>query len=70
MTEHIRDNGKIVKKTTIFQVGEIEYTCTFCGEKEIVKDKSKVWILPVIIVGAVLAVIGLINYVKMMKKKD
>ncbi len=70
MTEHTRDNGKIVKKTTIFQIGEIEYTCTFCGEKEIVKDKSKVWVLPVIIVGVVVVVIGLINYIKMMKKKD
>lgn len=69
ITEHIRDGGKIIKKTTIFQVGEIEYTCTFCGEKEIVKDKSKVWVLPVVIAGAVLVVIGLINYVKMMRKK-
>lgn len=70
MTEHIRDNGKIVKKTTIFQVGEIEYTCTVCGEKEIVKDKSKTWVLPVIIVGALLVIIGLANHIKMMKKKD
>lgn len=67
---HTRNNGRIIKKTTIFQVGEIEYTCTVCGEKEIVKDKSKVWVLPVIIVGAILVVIGLINYVKMMKKKN
>ncbi len=69
-TGHNRNGGKVIKETTIFQVGEIEYTCTVCGEKEIVKDKSKVWVLPVIIVGAILVVIGLINYIKMIKKKN
>ena len=66
------DNSTITsiytKETTIVKIGEIEKTCTICGEKTTKKDFSKVWILPVIILGAVGIIIGIINYIKMMKK--
>jgi len=67
---HKFDEGVITREATVFKKGEIQHTCTVCKEKQIEADKSKVWILPVIIVGAVVVAIGLVNYIRMMKKKD
>lgn len=61
-------SDEYIVKTTIFKVGTIKHTCLVCGDSYTVEDKSKVWILPVIIVGVIVGIFGLINYIKMMKK--
>ena len=67
---HDYGEGVHTKDATIIHTGEITYTCSRCGDSYIEKDKSKVWILPVIIVGAVVVLFGVINYIRMMKKKS
>lgn len=61
-------NSEQIVKSTIFSKEKIEYTCMYCGDYYTVEGKSKMWLLPIIGVGAILLIIGLINYLKMMKK--
>ena len=65
---HDYGEGVQTKEATLIQTGEITYKCLRCGEVEVKTDKSKVWILPVIGVGAILLIIGVINYIRMIKK--
>lgn len=67
---HKYNSGEKIEEATIVKKGKIEYTCEQCGDQYTEDDKSKVWILPVICVGGVLVIIGLINYIRMMKKKN
>jgi len=67
---HKYNSGEQIEEATIVKKGKIEYTCEQCGDQYTEDDKSKVWILPVICVGGVLVIIGLINYIRMMKKKN
>jgi len=66
---HSFDEGKETKAAGIFNKGEITRTCTTCGEQSIEETGSKIWILPIIIVGAVIVIIGVVNYVRIIKKK-
>ena len=63
------DKGVRTKKTTLTQNGEILHTCSTCGAQYTVEDASKKWILPVICVVAVLAPLGIFNYIRAAKKK-
>ena len=70
---HRYDDGYQIQESTILEMGEILYTCTDCGHQEYAIDKSKVWILPTIIVGSicfVLAVIGLVFYLIYLFRDD
>lgn len=66
---HSFDEGKETKAAGIFNKGELTRTCTTCGEQSIEETGSKIWILPIIIVGAVIVIIGVVNYVRIIKKK-
>lgn len=65
---HDFSNKETVKEATLISLGEKKATCSRCGEVEYSKDWSKVWILPVIIVGGILVLIGIINYARAFSK--
>lgn len=66
---HAYDNGKVIKEAGIAQKGETQFTCTICGEQYIEKDGHLLWVIPVICVGGVLVIVGIVNYVIILKKK-
>lgn len=66
---HDYDDGVQVKKAFI-KDGEVKYTCKRCGDYYSEEVKGKIWILPVICIGGVLLLIGILNYIRMMKKKS
>ena len=73
-TEKIEANGHtlgpwtITEPATWISLGTKEATCEVCGVLESGKDWSKVWIIPAIICGGILGVIGVVNYAKSFKK--
>lgn len=66
---HTNNEGVETVKPGFFNKGEITYTCTVCSEESKVETGSKVWLFFIILGAAVLLVIGIINYVKIIKKK-
>lgn len=66
---HTYDNGKVIKEAGIAQKGETQFTCTVCGEEYIEKDGHLLWVIPVICVGGVLVIVGIVNYIIILKKK-
>lgn len=68
-SEHLLDSGIETKKATIISFGEKAYTCEICGATVLESDRHLVWVLPVICgVGAIVLAIGIINYVRIIKK--
>lgn len=65
---HDFSSKELVKEATLVSLGEKKSTCSRCGEIEYSKDWSKVWILPAIIVGGLLVIIGIFNYAKAFSK--
>lgn len=61
--------AKTVKKAGIFVKGNDLHVCAVCGEEKHVERPNNLWLLPVIIVGGAVLVLGLLNYLKMMKTK-
>lgn len=66
---HNYDSGKVIKKAGIAQKGETEFTCTVCGEHYIEKDGHLLWVIPVICVGGLLVIVGVFNYIRIIRKK-
>ena len=66
---HDYDDGVKVKKAFI-KSGEIKYTCKRCGDSYIDEISGKPWLIPVFIVVGILLIVGLVNYIKMMKKSS
>ncbi len=65
---HSLGKWKIKVPATWISLGEKEAECEVCGEIETGRDWSKVWILPVIILGAIILIIGVVNYIKSFKR--
>ena len=65
---HSFSNEEVIKPATIVSLGEKKIVCSRCGEVTYLKDWSKVWILPTIIVVVILALIGIISYIRVFIK--
>lgn len=65
---HSFDDGKVIKKATPAQKGEIRHTCTICGEQYIEKDGHLLWVIPVACICGIILLIGAINYIRIMIK--
>ena len=63
---HSYDDGKVIKEAGVAQKGEIQYTCTICGEQYTKTDGHLLWVIPV---GGVIVLIGVINYIRVLRKK-
>lgn len=67
LTDHIY-NAEQTRKPSIVSIGEKKYTCTICGDTYIESDKSLLWVLPTVAGVAIVVTIGLINYIRVVKK--
>lgn len=67
LTDH-KYNAEQIKKPSVVSAGEIKYTCSICGDTYSESDKSLLWVLPVAAGVAVVFVIGLVNYIRILKK--
>ena len=63
-TGHTANEWKSLEKATWLSLGEKEAICDNCGETVVKKDWSKAWILPAVILGSTVLLIGIINYAK------
>lgn len=61
-------NEETVKEATPFSLGSKKAVCVRCGDAAYFKDWSKAWILPLVIVGCVAVLIGVINYARVFSK--
>lgn len=66
---HSYDDGKVIKEAGVAQKGEIQYTCTICGDQYTKTDGHLLWVIPVACVGGVIVLIGVINYIRVLRKK-
>lgn len=65
---HTLGEWKIKVPATWISLGQKEAMCEICGEVETGKDWSKAWIIPVIILGGVVLIVGVVNYIKSFKR--
>ena len=61
--------GVQTKEATITQKGETTFTCSRCGDSYTESDGSKLWVIPVICIVGVLVLIGVINYIRIVRKR-
>ena len=67
---HVFGEELVTKKSGMFNKGEKVKICALCGERETRTTASKIWILPIIIVGVAIVAFGVFNYIKALKKKE
>lgn len=67
---HTFGEWKTKVSATWISLGEKEAVCEYCGEIDTKKDWSKAWILPVIILGAIVLIVGIVNYIKSFKRSS
>ena len=66
---HSFDEGVEVRAASAVSGGEILHTCTVCGETEISETPSFWWVIPAVIAVAVIFGFGIVNYIRMIKRK-
>ena len=68
--DHDYNDGEIIREATIVKGKETKFVCQRCGEEYLELGKSKFWIIPVAFFGGLLVIIGLMNYIQSIKKKN
>lgn len=67
LTNHTYEVEQI-KKPSVVAAGENKFSCSICGDTYSESDKSLLWVLPTVVGVAVVVAIGIINYVRVVKK--
>lgn len=66
---HLYDDGVLLKTASVISIGQHKFTCKLCGDSFIEEDKNQLWILPVSGIVGIVIVIGLINYIRIWRKR-
>ena len=62
--EHTYGEWVQVREASWKALGKSERCCDLCGAIDVQRDWSKAWILPAVIIGVIVLLVGIINYIK------